>query len=67
LGYPFALVVPTNWPLPWERTDVGVAYPELSSFVQSGETTNLSWYDSPAGGQTRSYSQSDWEWAVPPS
>jgi LruC domain-containing protein len=65
-GYPFAMMVPVNWPVAWERTDVGLAYPNLSKYVQAGGQSFLNWYDSVQATHARSYQQSDWEWAIPP-
>jgi LruC domain-containing protein len=66
-GYPFALMVPVNWPVPWERTDVGKAYPNLSKYVQGNGTSFLDWYDAPDAAHSRNYQQQDWEWGVPPN
>jgi LruC domain-containing protein len=64
-GYPYAMLVPANWPVAWERTDVGLAYPNLGRYVQSGGQSFLDWYDSPNAQHCRSYRTEDWEW-VPP-
>jgi LruC domain-containing protein len=65
-GYPFALMVPVNWPVPWERTDVGRAYPNLSKYVQANGTSFLDWYDAADPAHSRNYAQQDWDWGVPP-
>jgi LruC domain-containing protein len=62
-GYPFAFLFPLNWSLPWENTDLRLAYPRLLDYVQSGEQTFSNWYTLPDTALVRGYLQSDWDWA----
>ena len=61
-GYPFAFLFPLNWSLPWENTDLRLAYPRLLDYVQSGEQTFSNWYTLPDTARVRGYLQSDWDW-----
>ncbi len=60
--YPFALVVPDSWQVPVERTDLGDAYPEFITFVQSGRSTHLRWYDKPEAQKVKGTTPEIWRW-----
>lgn len=60
-GYPFALVLPNDWQVPVEYTDVGLAYPDLIGFVR-GDATKQDWYLRPAVGRTKATVPSVWKW-----
>lgn len=61
-GFPFAMIVPDAWVPPVERTDMGVAYPDLASYVSSGGKQKISWYLNPSPGHVRNMTSSDWLW-----
>lgn len=61
-GYPFAVLVPVNWPHPWEYTDLRRSYPDLNLYVSSNEQAGVDWYQRPAPAEVRAYLQADWEW-----
>lgn len=44
---PYAMLIPADWRVPLEGTDVGLAYPNFSNFVASGGGSNSNWYQSP--------------------
>lgn len=44
-GFPWAMNFPSAFAYPQERVDVLQAYPIFSSWVGSGGTANLNWYD----------------------
>ncbi|MCF8168781.1 MAG: LruC domain-containing protein [Rhodoferax sp.] len=41
---PYAMLIPSDWRVPVEGTDIGLAYPNFPSFVTSGGSTNANWY-----------------------
>ena len=61
-GYPFALMLPSDWKLPTERTDMGLAYPDFVKFIASSGAQSADWYARPAGAFVRAWSLSDWAW-----
>jgi hypothetical protein len=61
-GYPFAMMMPSAWKVPVERIDMGLAYPRLALFVQSGGSQAGDWYASPATSLVRPWTQADWSW-----
>lgn len=61
-GYPFALLLPQGWRVPTERTDTGLAYPRLATFVASGGIQATDWYLQPGDRLTQSWTASDWAW-----
>jgi LruC domain-containing protein len=61
-GFPFAMLTPLNWRFPWERLDLGGAYPRLSNYVTSLETSDVDWYAYPEQTKVRSYGRNSWEW-----
>jgi LruC domain-containing protein len=65
-GYPYAFLFPTNWPHPWERVRLELAYPDLEDYVRTQGNSNKNWYQLPAVGKVRAYQQEDWEWNPPP-
>ena len=60
-GYPFAMVLPHDWQVPVEYTDVGLAYPDLIRYV-GGDATKQDWYLRPAANRTKSTAPSVWKW-----
>jgi LruC domain-containing protein len=61
-GFPFAMPIPLNWRFPWERVDLGIAYPRLATYVTSLGTSELDWYAYPTLSSVRSYGKNAWEW-----
>lgn len=61
-GWPFAMLLPISWSFPWERVDLGLAYPELQTYVTSNAKLSQSWYDRPDAAKVRKYSKTEWEW-----
>lgn len=47
LDYPFALLCPNNFRWPTETTPISKAYPKFSKWVESGGTSEQSWYNYP--------------------
>jgi LruC domain-containing protein len=43
-GFPFALLLPSDWQPPAENTDLGLAYPEFADFVRSSGMQNRTWF-----------------------
>ena len=46
-GFPFGMLLTSNWKPPLEFTDTGVAYPSFNDFVTSEGATSQSWYSTP--------------------
>lgn len=44
---PYAMLIPSDWQVPVEGTDIGLAYPDFAIFVGSGGSNNASWYQKP--------------------
>jgi hypothetical protein len=44
---PYAMLIPSDWRVPVEGTDIGLAYPSFTNFVTSGGSNNGNWYQSP--------------------
>jgi hypothetical protein len=61
-GYPFAMLMPSGWMVPVERTDMGLAYPRLAQFVQGGGAQATDWYLQPAASLVRPWTEADWSW-----
>ncbi len=47
LKKPYAMLIPSDWRVPVEGTDIGLAYPSFVNFVTSAGSTNANWYQSP--------------------
>lgn len=61
-NYPFAQIFPDNWLVPIERTDLGEAYPDFISFINSGNKQNVKWYTRPNNLKVKALSPSLWKW-----
>jgi len=61
-GFPFALMMPTQWRVPVEGQDMGLAYPEFINFVSSSGRNSANWYLTPATGKTVNWNVLDWAW-----
>ena len=61
-GYPFALKLPSDWKLPVERQDMGLAYPSLATFVSSAGSQSADWVLYPVGALVRNWSVTEWAW-----
>ena len=61
-GFPFALKLPSEWRIPLEMTDMGLAYPAFVEFVQSGGTRSADWYARPEPTRVMSWKPLDWAW-----
>lgn len=44
---PYAMLIPSDWRVPVEGIDIGLAYPDFANFVTSGGSSNANWYQSP--------------------
>lgn len=44
---PYAMLIPSDWRVPVEGTDIGLAYPYFANFVTSGGSSHANWYQSP--------------------
>lgn len=44
---PYAMLIPSDWQVPVEGTDIGAAYPDFANFVTSSGGSNASWYQNP--------------------
>lgn len=44
---PYAMLIPSDWRVPVEGTDIGLAYPNFANFVTSAGGSNANWYQSP--------------------
>ena len=61
-GFPFALRLPSQWRVPIEGEDMGLAYPEFVNFVSSSGGNAADWYQKPAAGKTVNWNVIDWAW-----
>ncbi|MBF0236236.1 MAG: LruC domain-containing protein [SAR324 cluster bacterium] len=61
-GFPFAMMIPGNWNFPLEKVDLGIAYPKFSNYVKTKGGSDSDWYNFPASGKVRNYSEKDWKW-----
>lgn len=46
-GFPFGMLLTSDWKPPLEFTDTGVAYPSFNDFVSSEGASSQSWYTTP--------------------
>ena len=46
-GFPFGMLLTSDWKPPLEFTDTGVAYPLFNDFVTSEGATSQAWYNAP--------------------
>jgi LruC domain-containing protein len=46
-GFPFGMLLTSDWKPPLEFTDTGVAYPSFNDFVTSEGATSQNWYSTP--------------------
>lgn len=63
---PFAMVLPSDFQIATEETDLTVAYPKLATFAASGGTQAADWYRSPVAGNVVSWKLADWAWMTTP-
>lgn len=61
-GLPFSMIVPDGWLPPLEMTDMGLAYPELVTYVNSGGKQKTTWYLNPSPGKIKNMTSGDWSW-----
>lgn len=61
-GYPFALKLPMGWQVPVERKDMGLAYPELATFVSSSGRLATDWVLHPVDTLVRAWNVNQWAW-----
>jgi LruC domain-containing protein len=61
-NYPFAQILPEDWQVPLENTDLGEAYPEFLNFILSDRTTNIQWYNAPDIEKVQPLYPSLWKW-----
>ncbi|WP_373975537.1 LruC domain-containing protein [Chitinibacter sp. SCUT-21] len=62
-NFPYALIFPSSWNHPCEKVDMGLAYPQYLTFLQSGGTQAQTWYANPASGLTFGGSMNTYTWA----
>lgn len=60
-GFPYAMMIPSGWKPPLERVDMGDAYPDFRTFVQSRGTQRPTWYLAPAAARVFNIG-STWQW-----
>jgi LruC domain-containing protein len=46
-GYPYAMLMPSGWNWPYERTDIRTSYPQFSGFVTSQAAQSVNWHAAP--------------------
>jgi LruC domain-containing protein len=46
-GFPFGMLLTSDWKPPLEFTDTATAYPSFNDFVSSEGTSSLQWYNTP--------------------
>jgi hypothetical protein len=46
-GFPFGMLLTSDWKPPLEFTDTATAYPSFSDFVSSKGASSLQWYNTP--------------------
>lgn len=63
---PFAMLLPSDFQIATEGTDLAVAYPQVSTFAASGGTQAANWYRSPVAANVVSWKLSDWAWTITP-
>lgn len=61
-GFPAAMVMPSDWKIPAEGVDLGLAYPGFASFVTTGGSKSASWYLSPVASKVVAWNVLDWAW-----
>lgn len=61
-GYPFAMMMPSTWKIPVEYTDMGFAYPALSTFISSSGIQAKDWHLQPVTQWVKSWAITDWVW-----
>jgi hypothetical protein len=61
-GYPFAMLLPSDWAFPSERTDIGLAYPALVDFVKSSGSKATDWYRNANAALVRPWPVAEWAW-----
>lgn len=47
-GYPYAMLMPTGWNWPYEKTDIRTTYPQFINFTASLGASSVNWYNFPA-------------------
>lgn len=58
-GYPFAMILPQDWLFPNEYVDLGYVYPQFVDYIQSGNQSNVDWYQQ---GVLRGLNKHDMQW-----
>ena len=46
-NFVWALMLPSTWKWPTERTSIGIAYPKFVNWCNSAGTTDTDWYNAP--------------------
>ncbi len=54
--------LPSDWQIPTENIDMGLAYPEFSRFVSSNGSLSSDWYLRPSSAKVQSWKLLDWAW-----
>lgn len=60
-GFPYAMLIPSGWKPPIERLDMGTAYPDFRTFVESRGSQKATWYLAPNTPSVFSIG-STWQW-----
>ena len=50
-GYPYAMLMPTGWNWPYEKTDIRTAYPKFNDFTATQGASSVDWYNFQAKNQ----------------
>lgn len=61
-GFPAAMVMPSDWKIPAEGVDLGLAYPGFASFVTTSGSQSANWYLSPVASKVVAWNVLDWAW-----
>jgi LruC domain-containing protein/uncharacterized repeat protein (TIGR01451 family) len=47
-GYPYAMLMPSGWNWPYEKTDIRKAYTQFNDFAATQGASSVNWYNFPA-------------------
>lgn len=47
-GYPYAMLMPSGWNWPYEKTDIRTTYPQFNDFTATQGASSVNWYSFPA-------------------
>lgn len=61
-GYPYAQIFPDDWYPPLEGTDLGLAYSQYLNSIQTTNSSNENWYQSPTSTGVKVIEKTFWSW-----